>query len=52
MLKMHVSLLEFPFGGSAMFFVFLGFLGKDLRTYNLACACILDYAYVGLFLHA
>ena len=33
-------------------FVLFGFLGKRLRTHNLAYACRLDYAHTGLFLHA
>ena len=50
MFKMHVRLLEFPFWGYALFLVFLGFLGKNLRTHNLACIHRLDYEYAGLFL--
>ena len=49
---MHVRLLEFPFWGSALFLVFLGFLGKNLHMNNLACVHKLDYAYGGLFLRA
>ena len=49
---MHVRLLEFLFWGFALFLVFLGFLGKNLGTYNLDCVRRLDYAYAGLFLSA
>ena len=52
MFKMHVRLLEFPSRGSALFLDFLGFLGKILRTHNLARVCRLDYVCVGLFLQA
>ena len=40
------------FWGSALFLVFLRFLGKNLRTYNLARIRRLDYAYASLFLGA
>ena len=52
MFKMHVRLLEFSLRGSALFLVFLGFLGKNLRTHNLARVRRLDYVCVGLFLQA
>ena len=50
MFKMHVRLLEFPSRGSALFLVFLGFLGKNLRTHNLARVRRLDYASASFFL--
>ena len=42
-------MLEFGFSCLCFVFAILGFLDKDLRAHNLACARKLDYAYVGLF---
>ena len=49
---MHVRLLEFLFWGSALFLVFLEFLGKNLRMHNLVHVRKPNYAYVSLFLCA